>query len=167
MALPQSPTTPIDYDTFPNLVRSSTAPVYLNSPRPDRSRLAPEDAFYANSPPRPLDGFQNGSEEAPDTRQRRMRLGADASRSRSRRRKRTWKKLLWVKQSCEFSSRWSYAPVLSMEEVNSDEISQIRITTRTKRPFSRTSSGIPGCSRTTSGPWSPTAPSSCSMCAPS
>jgi phosphatidylinositol N-acetylglucosaminyltransferase subunit C len=83
----------IDFEApFPALTRSSTAPISL---RADHTRLAPEDAFSAHSPPRR--GFDAGG--VPD-RSRRMRLGAETSRSRSRRRKRTWKKLLWVKQSC-------------------------------------------------------------------
>ena len=53
MAQPQSPTTPTDFDTFPSLLaRSATAPTGFLPQRPDRSRLAPEDAFYAPSPPR-------------------------------------------------------------------------------------------------------------------
>ena len=102
MALPQSPTTPTDFDgVFPPLTRSSTAPGTLHSPRPDRSRLAPEDAF--SSLPRGLETGNGGegSDLRSDLRTRRLGLG-ETGRSRSRRRKRTWKKLLWVKQSCMF-----------------------------------------------------------------
>ena len=117
MAQPQSPTTPTDFDSFPSLLaRSATAPTGFVPQRPDRSRLAPEDAFYAPSPPRFRPGAGgavsgaggNGPATGPagagivDVRSRRLRLDDEGSRSRSRRRKRTWKKLLWVKQSSKF-----------------------------------------------------------------
>ncbi|KZL86427.1 phosphatidylinositol n-acetylglucosaminyltransferase [Colletotrichum incanum] len=115
-----SPTTPTDFGTLPPpLTRSSTLPTgsstrgtnstnnsNTNITRQDRSRLAPEDAFLATSPPRrPIPSFPDGSTGA-DHRAARVHLrhGAAAAaagdRSRSRRsRKRTWKKLMWVKQS--------------------------------------------------------------------
>ncbi|KAI0118406.1 GPI2-domain-containing protein [Nemania sp. FL0031] len=77
---------------YPVLTRAATAPVELPSPRSARSHLAPEDAFTSQLPPRR--DHDSGSELRP--RKARSKLG---SRSRSRRRKRSWKKLLWVKQS--------------------------------------------------------------------
>ncbi|KAI0877878.1 phosphatidylinositol N-acetylglucosaminyltransferase-domain-containing protein [Hypoxylon argillaceum] len=78
---------------YPGLTRAATAPIELPSPRLARSHLAPEDAFTSQLPPR-RDHADSGSELRP--RKPRSKLG---SRSRSRRRKRSWKKLLWVKQS--------------------------------------------------------------------
>jgi phosphatidylinositol N-acetylglucosaminyltransferase subunit C len=71
------------------------------SRRSSRSHLAPEDAFTAPLllSRRMSSGFGSGAgESGPESRARRShrKLG---SRSRSRRRKRSWKKLLWVKQS--------------------------------------------------------------------
>ncbi|KAK2032911.1 phosphatidylinositol N-acetylglucosaminyltransferase [Colletotrichum zoysiae] len=112
-----SPTTPTDFGSLPPpLTRSSTVPAgsstggtnstnnsNTNVTRQDRSHLAPEDAFLATSPPRrPIPSFPDASTGA-DHRAARahLRHGAAAGdRSRSRRtRKRTWKKLMWVKQS--------------------------------------------------------------------
>ncbi|KAI9776042.1 MAG: hypothetical protein M1839_000645 [Geoglossum umbratile] len=73
----------------------------------DRNHLAPEDAFFTNSPPRwhrqpePTNGI-NGVSKADSPRgptRSRRRRDRDRGRSGSRRRIRTWKKLLWVKQS--------------------------------------------------------------------
>lgn len=101
--------------TLPPLARSATAPGPFRAVaaaaaeqqlqiqrRPDPSHLAPEDALFATSPPRRSNAFDpslsgNGDLAA---RHLRMRNKDTGSRSRSRRRKRTWKKLLWVKQSC-------------------------------------------------------------------
>ncbi|KAI2779833.1 GPI2-domain-containing protein [Daldinia loculata] len=84
----------------PGLTRAATLPIEFHSQRTDRSHLAPEDAFNAVRPSRRQSGFEpNGiNESRPESRSRKMssKLG---SRSRSRRRRRTWKKLLWVKQS--------------------------------------------------------------------
>ncbi|KAI0405550.1 phosphatidylinositol N-acetylglucosaminyltransferase-domain-containing protein [Xylaria palmicola] len=77
---------------YAGLTRSLTAPIELPSPRSARSHLAPEDAFTPQLPPR-RDAHDSGNELRPDTRHK-LR-----SRSRSRRRRRSWKKLLWVKQS--------------------------------------------------------------------
>ena len=93
---------------FPALARSSTLPTtFQQARRTDPSHLAPEDAFYAASPPRRLSAFDNGDNgSGTEMRSRRLRHKIDGeSRSRSRRRKRTWKKLLWVKQSCQFRRR--------------------------------------------------------------
>ncbi|KAK1974200.1 phosphatidylinositol N-acetylglucosaminyltransferase [Colletotrichum cereale] len=112
-----SPTTSTGYGSLPPpLTRSSTVPAGSSTTgtnstnnsstsitRQDRSHLAPEDAFLATSPPRrPIPSFPDASTGA-DHRSARahLRHGAVAGdRSRSRRsRKRTWKKLMWVKQS--------------------------------------------------------------------
>ncbi|KAI1181306.1 phosphatidylinositol N-acetylglucosaminyltransferase-domain-containing protein [Nemania sp. FL0916] len=81
---------------YAGLTRSATAPMDLPSPRSSRLHLAPEDAFTPPLQPR-RDSARDASKgnEAP-SRSTRSKLG---SRSRSRRRKRSWKKLLWVKQS--------------------------------------------------------------------
>ncbi|ATY61228.1 phosphatidylinositol:UDP-c transferase PIG-C [Cordyceps militaris] len=61
-----------------------------------RSHLSPSDACV--SPPRQYDGGGgSGGDGAADSAMRMRRL--HGSRSGSRRRKRTWKKLMWVKQS--------------------------------------------------------------------
>ncbi|KAK2018244.1 phosphatidylinositol N-acetylglucosaminyltransferase [Colletotrichum eremochloae] len=112
-----SPTTPTDFGSLPPpLTRSSTVPAgsstggtnstnnsNTNITRQDRSHLAPEDAFLATSPPRrPIPSFSDASTRA-DHRAARVHLrhgAAAGDHSRSRRsRKRTWKKLMWVKQS--------------------------------------------------------------------
>jgi phosphatidylinositol glycan class C protein len=80
-------------------------------PFSDPSRLAPEDAFFAHSPPRrQRDGLVNGSGDGSMINEAHIatRLGInprrrrekDRGRSGSRRRKNVWKKLLWVKQPC-------------------------------------------------------------------
>ena len=85
----------------------------------DPNHLAPEDAFYAHSPPRrrrePVPGsnsLANGADVAVPsartvsaTRSRRTRE-KERGRSASRRRKGVWKKLLWVKQSCTTPVLW-------------------------------------------------------------
>jgi phosphatidylinositol N-acetylglucosaminyltransferase subunit C len=102
---------------FPPLTRAATLPD-LSSPRASRSHLAPEDAFFTASPPRRhhhANGFENAGangtaqDSGTESRSRRVRSsnnnnsgkgGPDSrSRSRHRRRRRTWKKILWVKQS--------------------------------------------------------------------
>ncbi|RYP20769.1 hypothetical protein DL765_002602 [Monosporascus sp. GIB2] len=83
------------------LTRASTLPLDIpsSSPRTGRSHLSPEDAFKATlSPQRPADFGGNGMGDVAAERRRRSKPGVE-SRSRSRRRKRSWKKLLWVKQS--------------------------------------------------------------------
>lgn len=72
--------------------------------RPDPSHLAPEDAFLALSPPRRTNGFEATGNDGLLPHHLRRRTKEAGSRSRSRRRKRPWKKLLWVKQPCEFAS---------------------------------------------------------------
>ncbi|KAI5924458.1 phosphatidylinositol N-acetylglucosaminyltransferase-domain-containing protein [Camillea tinctor] len=86
--------------SHPSLTRAATLPNDIYSPRAARSHLAPEDAFNTASPPRRQSGFDSScaNDSGPESRPRRMRAKL-GSRSRSRRRKRSWKKLLWVKQS--------------------------------------------------------------------
>ncbi|KAF7548764.1 hypothetical protein G7046_g8563 [Stylonectria norvegica] len=76
-----------DETSLASLSRSSTLNAF------GRSHLSPDDAFV--SPPRRL---YNGGDGAADTARPRPRR-LDSDRSRSRRRKRSWKKLMWVKQS--------------------------------------------------------------------
>lgn len=61
-----------------------------------RALLSPNDACV--SPPRRLYEGGGGGDGAADSAMRLRRLHGE--RSSSRRRKRTWKKLMWVKQSC-------------------------------------------------------------------
>lgn len=82
---------------------SSTSTSSLHQGRPDPSHLAPEDAFHAASPPRRLNAFESSGSRDHIPRHLYRKDGGSRSRSR-RRRKRPWKKLLWVKQSCESSS---------------------------------------------------------------
>ncbi|KAI1632567.1 phosphatidylinositol N-acetylglucosaminyltransferase-domain-containing protein [Biscogniauxia mediterranea] len=86
--------------SHPSLTRAATLPTDIYSPRTARSHLAPEDAFNTASPPRRQSGFDSScaNDSGPESRSRRMRAKL-GSRSRSRRRKRSWRKLLWVKQS--------------------------------------------------------------------
>ncbi|KAI9715852.1 MAG: hypothetical protein M1812_005672 [Candelaria pacifica] len=80
----------------------------------DPNRLAPEDAFFAHSPPRrrrPVeeigsasdthDGHKDAAVNGPQDRTargNRRRRDRERGRSGSRRRKGVWKKILWVKQ---------------------------------------------------------------------
>ncbi|KAI2605029.1 GPI2-domain-containing protein [Hypoxylon fragiforme] len=94
-------TTPTDnHDApTPGLTRAATLPIELHATRSARSHLAPEDAFNTASPSRRQSGFEPSINDIrAESRSRKInsKLG---SRSRSRRRRRTWKKLLWVKQS--------------------------------------------------------------------
>jgi hypothetical protein len=99
-------------EPLPPLSRSTTLPLYSYRPiTTDRTLLTPEDAIYHGSPPRKqspavsrlakdlrMTPGTNGSTTGSSERVRHK----DRTRSGSRRRKRTWKKLLWVKQSCAF-----------------------------------------------------------------
>ncbi|KAI3320784.1 GPI2-domain-containing protein [Xylariaceae sp. AK1471] len=80
----------------PVLTRAATVPIEIHSPRSGRSHLAPEDAFNSQLSPRREHTAAHDSSNELRPRNARSNLG---SRSRSRRRKRSWKKLLWVKQS--------------------------------------------------------------------
>lgn len=100
---------------LPPLTRSTTLPpATTRSVATDRSLLTPEDAIYQGSPPRKqsaavqklqkdlrMTNGVNGDAARPTRRGRHK----DRNRSGSRRRKGTWRKLLWVKQSCEQTIR--------------------------------------------------------------
>lgn len=79
----------------------------------DRNLLTPEDAIYNASPPwrqssAAVNGLQknlhmtSALESDAVQRLRSQTRYKEGDRSRSRRRKGAWKKLLWVKQSCEW-----------------------------------------------------------------
>lgn len=91
-------------------------PTLEHRPFSDRSRLAPEDAFFAHSPPRrQREGIvkDNGDGNMINEAHLASRLGInprrrrekDRGRSGSRRRKNVWKKLLWGKQPCMTSTK--------------------------------------------------------------
>lgn len=97
----------------PPLLRSSTLPAYARQFPSDRSLLTPEDAIYQGSPPRKqsvavtkLKDLRMSNADSGDGLRmgRRHKDGSSRAGSRSRRRKGTWKKLLWVKQSCGFGA---------------------------------------------------------------
>lgn len=101
---------PATQPTLPSLTRGNTLPV-LSKHRSDRSLLTPEDAIYAVSPRRKQSAavnklqkdlrMTNGNGDDIIRIQNRGRHKERNGRSgSSRRRKGTWKKLLWVKQSC-------------------------------------------------------------------
>lgn len=90
---------------------SDTPTSWQRLPSTDHSRLAPEDAFYAHSPPRRRPDQEaharaNGEYIDADSRtvmtggNLRRRRDKDPGRSGSRKNNGVWKKLLWVKQSC-------------------------------------------------------------------
>lgn len=157
-------TTPTDnHDApTPGLTRAATLPIELHATRSARSHLAPEDAFNTASPSRRQSGFEPSINDIrAESRSRKMnsKLG---SRSRSRRRRRTWKKLLWVKQSCmtfiaQFSSE--YIPA-------ANSCCKIPIITRTKLLSWRTYSATRASSPTNFGRSSPILPLSSSRSAP-
>ena len=89
--------------------RPNGTPSLEHRPFSDRNRLAPEDAFYAHSPPRDrstVSGSIDGSvadEDEGITRKGgtiRRRRSKVRGRSKSQRRVKEWKKLLWWKQPC-------------------------------------------------------------------
>ncbi len=86
---------------FPPLVRAATAPATSPVSRTavDPSLLAPDEPFNPASPPRRRPAYGSGHGSGSE-RPRRKGPSDSHSRSRDGRRKRTWKKLLWVKQSC-------------------------------------------------------------------
>ena len=84
-------------------------PPIPHRPFTDPHHLAPEDAFFAHSPPRrqqPVEQFSELDGDAVTTSIPSLRGGAtsrkkggrDRHRSGSRRGRKAWKKLLWVKQ---------------------------------------------------------------------
>jgi phosphatidylinositol glycan class C protein len=89
----------------------------------DPSRLAPEDAYYANSPPRrQRDRSETTGAQilgvdgvVPDSVLIRQRREKEGRRSGSRKRKGAWKKLLWVRQSCTVHT------MCSMEALDDDD----------------------------------------------
>ncbi|KAK4693467.1 phosphatidylinositol N-acetylglucosaminyltransferase subunit C, partial [Lecanoromycetidae sp. Uapishka_2] len=100
---PSAPPPNINYDI-------NKKPPVPHRPFSDPNHLAPEDAFYAHSPPRrqrQIDDFLSvnnrdvAATDSPSIRaggSSRRRRGKDRGRSGSRRGKNVWKKLLWVKQ---------------------------------------------------------------------
>lgn len=110
---------------FPALTRSTTLPANVQSVATDRSLLAPEDAIYQGSPPRKQSAAVNTLQKnlrmtngvnGDTARLPRPRRHKERNRSGSRRRKGTWKKLLWVKQSCKKPFRKKYYVSLLMFE---------------------------------------------------
>jgi phosphatidylinositol glycan class C protein len=110
---PQSPAS-VTQPTLPPLTRGTTLPPIPHRSSTDRSLLAPEDAIYVGSPPRkPSAGISrlqkdlrmtNGRSDDIISLQKRGRHKERSGRSgSSRRRKGTWKKLLWVNQTCVYS----------------------------------------------------------------
>lgn len=106
--------------TLPNssLSTASYKPPLQHRPFSDPNRLAPEDAFFAHSPPRlqrESDIHTRSSSAKGDTGHSNVRKAAtsrrrgdkERGRSGSRRRKREWTKLLWVKQACTLMSQLS------------------------------------------------------------
>lgn len=83
-------------------------PSIEHRPFTDPNRLAPEDAFFAHSPPRrreepyrrPTATFSTVDHTTIRGPSSRRHIDKERGRSGSRRRKGEWKKLLWVKQSC-------------------------------------------------------------------
>jgi hypothetical protein len=162
------PTSATITEPLPPLTRSSTLPAYSGRPiATDRTLLAPEDAIYQGSPPRKqsaavvklekdlrMTNGENGSTVRLAGRGRHK----DRTRSGSRRRKGTWKKLLWVKQSCQFylNVHWT---LLTFKKT--------QIITPIKIPSSNTFNAIPDCNRTISGLWSPILQSLSNTFAPS
>lgn len=106
------PTSTIRTGPLPPLTRSTTLPANVRSVATDRSLLTPEDAIYQGSPPRKQSSAVNKLQKdlrmtngvnGDAARLPRRGRHKDRNRSGSRRRKGTWKKLLWVKQSCKDS----------------------------------------------------------------
>lgn len=83
-------------------------PPLEHRPFTDPNRLAPEDAFFAHSPPRrreephrrPTPTTSAADHHTFRGPSGRRHIDKERGRSGSRRRKGEWKKLLWVKQSC-------------------------------------------------------------------
>ena len=105
------PTTKIT-NALPPLSRTTTLPPFNPRLVGDRSLLTPEDAIYLGSPPRRHSAAVNKLQK--DLRMTngangdipQLRRGRHKERNGSEggRRKGTWKKLLWVKQSCEYGN---------------------------------------------------------------
>lgn len=102
--------------SHPSISAASYQPSFHHRPFSDPNRLAPEDAFFAQSPPRRQrenDIHARSSSAKGDSSRFNVRTAAtsrrredkERGRSGSRRRKREWTKLLWVKQACVFISQ--------------------------------------------------------------
>lgn len=95
---------PLAPQSVPPLNRSSTVPNIPSSRTTphERSHLAPEDAIFQASPPRRQSTAVNQLRMTNGDAGRLRSRGRHTERTKSsnRRRKATWKKLLWVKQSC-------------------------------------------------------------------
>ena len=101
-------------------------------PFSDPNRLAPEDAFYANSPPRrQRERVVNGAGKTNESigspvavraiTSSRRRREKERGRSKSRRRQGVWKKLLWVKHpGCAKVPRTSSYPLYTDFAVDPD-----------------------------------------------
>lgn len=99
------PPAPPSAPSAPPLNRSSTLPNIPPSARVithERSHLAPEDAIFQASPPRRPSAAVNQLRMTNGDAGRLRSRGRhnDGTKSSNRKRKATWKKLLWVKQSC-------------------------------------------------------------------
>ena len=140
---------------------SGRLPPLEHRPFLDPSRLAPEDAFFAHSPPRwQQERTVNGTTDTHTLKSdvaraglgTRRRRDKDRGRSGSRRRKGAWKKILWIKQSCK-STPFPQAITAILQNLTDSMQTQIIIPTllRSYHNFNET----PVCSLTTSGPWSP------------
>lgn len=112
---------PVPVETHPNRAGGLKHPQQQRA-LPDPNRLAPEDAYYVQSPPRvrsnidthranfrAINGVATNSAAAAALRPPPAVPGAETTKkeprtvrasSRRGRRKGAWKKLLWVKQSC-------------------------------------------------------------------
>lgn len=134
------------------LAPTKTAPASTgrSTAAPDRTLLAPEDAIHQVSPPRkPPAAVEKILNDLRMTNGDGLKLHKrgrhkDGHRTSSRRRKGTWKKLLWVKQSCK--------PSFLLTTQQSLTPRQIRTTTLIRKPSSNTSNEILACNPTTSGP---------------
>lgn len=139
---------------FPTLPSSTTL---------HRSHLSPHDANL--SPPRRFDSVDGAAD-----RGLRMSRINGSSRSGSRRRKRTWKKLMWVKQSCMFPDKpLAVQHSLYQRRYRSQIWNGFKLTSQTpiiiqiKRRFSKTYNETPDLNLTTSGHSLLTPPSSSNM----
>jgi phosphatidylinositol glycan class C protein len=117
----QAPLSPISITqpAHPPLTRGTTLPTLPKSRTftTDRTLLAPEDAIYPGaSPPRRQSAAVNKLQKdlrmtngtAEDLLRGRRGRHKDRNASSSRRRKATWRKLLWVKQSCKACNLMSF-----------------------------------------------------------
>ncbi len=100
------PTSATIIGPMPPLMRSTILPANAQSVVTDHSLLTPEDAIYQGSPPRrPSAAVQKLQKDLRMTNGEAVRQPRREHKDRDRsgsRRKATWKKLLWVKQSCEY-----------------------------------------------------------------